>query len=124
MVEASRAELETHVILAKVTGFSSKLEVKFQGTDALLAVLKESKKPRINIRFSDKLDACKKITFVDTKLAPEIIGFYEMRNTVHLGASMKKSIGIAVADARRGFRRINGFCEKPYASASGEINIL
>lgn len=111
LIEEKRAELEKHTTVAYVSGFSSKLNVQFDGIEAKLAIQKISTKPRMNIRFEDKVTSCLELSFLDARLSDEILAFYEQRNSVHLAARLKKAITIEVRDAKRGYRRINAFCE-------------
>lgn len=110
-VAAARRKIETHSTLAKITGFSSKVEMKFDGREAVLAVSRETKKPRMNINFEERLSICLYFGFVDERLSAEISEFYKKHHSVHLSAKLKNEISIELGDTKRAFRRINAFCE-------------
>ena len=110
-IKEARSRLETHFTPSKVQGFSSKTLVSFDGKDAFLAVMRESKKPRVNISFENRLSECLNLSFIDKKLLKQLSAFYKQRHSVHLAANLRDSITIEVADAKRAFRRINALCE-------------
>ena len=110
-IEEARSRLEAHVTPTRVSGFSSQTTVNFDGKEAFLAVMRESKKPRVNISFENRLKECLDLSFVDKKLSKELNAFYKKRHSVHLAANLKDEITIEVADAKRAFRRINALCE-------------
>ncbi len=110
-IQEARGRLETHVTPTRVSGFSSRTAVNFDGKEAFLAVMRESKKPRVNISFENRLKECLDLSFVDEKLLKELDAFYKQRHSVHLAANLRDEITIEVADAKRAFRRINALCE-------------
>ena len=107
----ARSRLETHTTPARVSGFSSTTEVNFGGKEAFLAVMKTSKKPRVNISFESRLKECLDLSFIDERLRAELAGFYKQRNSVHLSAKLKNAITIELGDTKRAFQRINALCE-------------
>lgn len=121
-IEAAREKLERHSGLVTVAGLSAKTSITYDGKPTVLAQLKQSRKSRINIPFEERLRACEDLGLIDTKLADEILEFYKKRNSVHLTAKILKSITVELSDTRRGFRRINAFCEyvKRGLTRSGE----
>jgi hypothetical protein len=110
-IKEARSRLETHVTPTRVSGLSSRTTVSFDGKEAFLAVMRESKKPRVNISFENRLQECLDLSFVDEKLLKELNAFYKQRHSVHLAANLRDKITIEVADAKRAFRRINALCE-------------
>lgn len=107
----ARTRLETHTTPVKVAGFSVKTDITFDGNYAFLAVMRETRKPRVNISFESRLQECLSLSFVDERLMSELLGFYKQRHSVHLSAKLKNQITIELGDTRRAFRRINAFCE-------------
>lgn len=110
-IQEARTRLETHITPAKVSGLSSNTEVSFGNQPAFLAVMRASKKPRVNISFDSRLQECLGLSFVDKLLKEELAGFYKQRHSVHLSAKLKNAITIELGDTRRAFRRINALCE-------------
>ena len=107
----ARDRLETHITPVKVSGFASTTEVSCGGQPAFLAVMRNSKKPRVNISFESRLRECLDSSFVDERLMTELLGFYKQRHSVHLSAKLKSAITIELGDTKRAFRRINALCE-------------
>lgn len=110
-VENLRSKMESHETLAAVSGLAANARLSVAGVEAQIAIVKKSRKPRINIRFEERLAACNELGLVDDKLSAEILDIYKKRHSVHLSAKLKSAITIELSDGKRGFRRINGFCE-------------
>ncbi len=110
-VSEHRKKIENYDTLTTSSGLSKNTNITVGGAEAYLCVINTKKKPRVNIKFDDRIKVCLDLGLLDKKLHDEITVFYKKRNSVHLSAKLKSAITVELSDTKRGFRRVNAFCE-------------
>lgn len=104
--------LQTHKAYKPVSALGSLTNVTYDGEKIYTCLYKDAKTPKNSIPFSDKVDCCVRIGFVEAKYAEDIKKIYMLRNLAHIETEAIKQIEIEIEHSKLGYWRIQPFLEK------------
>ncbi|MBE7081893.1 MAG: hypothetical protein E7372_04975 [Clostridiales bacterium] len=104
--------LQTHKAYKPVSALGASTSVTYDGEQVYTCLYKDSKTPKNSIPFSDKVDCCVRIGFIEEKYAEDIKKVYMLRNLAHIETEAKKQIEIEIEHSKLGYWRIQPFLEK------------
>ncbi len=104
--------LQTHKAYKPVSALGASTSVTYDGEQVYTCLYKDSKTPKNSIPFSDKVDCCVRIGFIEEKYAENIKKVYMLRNLAHIETEAKKQIEIEIEHSKLGYWRIQPFLEK------------
>jgi len=108
--------LKPYSVPAKVKKVFAQLgKVEHDGKVIIPAFLGESSLPDSKVRFEDKVGAAVELGLIKAGLGKDLRDLYEVRNTIHIHAELKKNPQWAVSMSRTAYRRLKLFREQVWS---------
>lgn len=103
--------LQTHKAYKPVCALANLTTIKYGDEQIYTCVYKDEKTPKNSIPFSDKVDCCVRIGFIDAAYAEDIKNIYTLRNLAHIETEAKKQIELEIEHAKLGYWRMQPFLD-------------
>ena len=103
--------LQTHKANKPICALANLTTIKYGDEQIYTCVYKDEKTPKNSIPFSDKVDCCVRIGFIDVAYAEDIKNIYTLRNLAHIETEAKKQIELEIKHAKLGYWRMQPFLD-------------
>ena len=103
--------LQTHKAYKPICALANLTTIKYGDEQIYTCVYKDEKTPKNSIPFSDKVDCCVRIGFIDAAYAEDIKNIYTLRNLAHIETEAKKQIELEIEHAKLGYWRMQPFLD-------------